>query len=180
MLDKPASQRAPTGSPSPSHDARQPNSRGCFVCGVANPVGLKMVFHEDRSTGQVQATITIPDRFRSYPGVVHGGIVATILDEVSGRAIMLATGDTNAFFVTAKIEVRYRQATPVNTPLLAVGWVERMGQSRVWVKGELRLKDVVLAECKSLIVLPGPEFLDRWGEEESYWRVYSDEELEQA
>lgn len=62
----------------------------------------------------------------------------------------------------------------------AVGWVERMGQSRVWVKGELRLKDVVLAECRSLIVLPGPEFLDRWGEEESYWRVYSDEQLEQA
>jgi len=163
-----------------SHDARQPNSRGCFVCGLANPAGLKMVFHEDRSTGQVQATITIPDRFRSYPGVVHGGIVATILDEVSGRAIMLATGDTNAFFVTAKIEVRYRRATPVNTPLLAVGWVDRMGQSRVWVKGELRLEDVVLAECRSLIILPGPEFLDRWGEEGSCWRVYSDEELEQA
>jgi hypothetical protein len=55
-----------------------------------------------------------------------------------------------------------------------------MGQSRVWVKGELRLKDVVLAECRSLIVLPGPEFLDRWGEEGSCWRVYSDEELEQV
>jgi uncharacterized protein (TIGR00369 family) len=139
-----------------------------------------MVFHEDRSTGQVQATITIPDRYRSYPGVVHGGIVATILDEVSGRAIMLATGDNNAFFVTAKMEVRYRRATPVNTPLLAVGWVERMGQSRVWVRGELRLEDQVLAECKSLIVLPTPDFLAHWGDEESYWRVYSDEELQQA
>ena len=130
--------------------------------------------------GQVQATVTIPDRFRSYPGVVHGGIVATILDEVSGRAIMLATGDDNAFFVTAKMEVRYRRATPVNTPLLAVGWVERMGQSRVWVRGELRLEDIVLAECKSLIVLPSPEFLAHWGDEEPYWRVYSDEELQQA
>jgi len=68
----------------------------------------------------------------------------------------------------------------VNTPLRAVGWVERMGESRVWVKGELQLEGVVLAECKSLIVLPSPEFLDRWGDEEPYWRVYSDEELGQA
>jgi acyl-coenzyme A thioesterase PaaI-like protein len=180
MPDKQASQRASIGSSPPSHGARQPNSRGCFVCGLANPVGLQMVFHEDSSTGQVQATVTVPDRFRSYPGVVHGGIVATILDEVSGRAIMLATGDSNAFFVTAKTEVRYRRATPVNTPLLAVGWVERMGQSRVWVRGELRLEGVVLAECKSLIVLPTPDFLAHWGEEESHWRVYSDEELQQA
>jgi acyl-coenzyme A thioesterase PaaI-like protein len=139
-----------------------------------------MVFHEDRSTGQVQATVTVPECFRSYPGVVHGGVVATILDEVSGRAIMLATGDNNAFFVTAKMEVRYRHAAPVNIPLLAVGWVERMGQSRVWVRGELRLEDKVLAECRSLIVLPSPDFLAHWGEEESYWRVYSDEELQQA
>jgi len=180
MMDESTSRQDPTRVNLSSRNARQPNSHGCFVCGIANPVGLKMVFHEDRATGQVQAQVTIPDRFRSYPGVVHGGIVATILDEVSGRAIMLATGDVNAFFVTAKIEVRYRQATPVNTPLLAVGWVERMGESRVWVKGELRLEDVVLAECKSLIVLPSPEFLDRWGDEEPYWRVYSDEELGQA
>jgi acyl-coenzyme A thioesterase PaaI-like protein len=160
---------------------RQPNSRGCFICGLGNPLGLKMVFYEDAASGRVRADLTVPDVFRSYPGVVHGGIVATILDETSGRALMLHTGDINTFFVTAKMEMRYRRATPTNTPLVAVGWVERMSQARARVKGELCLQDgTVLAQCDSLVVHPQSEFLDRWDEEIPYWRVYSDEELDDA
>jgi acyl-coenzyme A thioesterase PaaI-like protein len=160
---------------------RQPNSHGCFICGLGNPIGLKMVFHEDPEGGRVSAKLVVPDAYRSYPGVVHGGIVATILDETSGRALMAHTGDIQTFFVTAKMEVRYRRATPTDTPLLAVGWVERGGQARARVKGELRLEDgTVLAECDSLVVRPQSEFLDRWNEETPYWRVYSDEELDAA
>ena len=162
---------------------RQPNSYGCFICGLANPIGLKMVFHEDHSTGQLRAELTVPDTYRSYPGVVHGGIVATILDETSGRALMIQSGDINDFFVTAKLEVRYRRATPTNTPLVAIGWVERYGD-RARVRGELRLKEgadgaspMVLAECSSLVVRPQPEFLGQWDQEVPYWRVYSDQEL---
>jgi acyl-coenzyme A thioesterase PaaI-like protein len=160
---------------------RQPNSRGCFICGLGNAVGLKMVFGEDRENQRVRAELTIPDAYRSYPGVVHGGIVATILDETSGRALMMHTGDSNTFFATAKMEVRYRRAAPTNTPLVALGWVERAGESRARVRGELQLMDgTVLATCESLIVRPSPEFLERWGEEVPYWRVYTDEELAAA
>jgi len=174
------------------HKARQPNSRGCFICGLRNPIGLRMVFYEDREEGLVWARLTISDDYCSYPGVVHGGIVATVLDETSGRALIVSTGDANAFFATAKIELRYRRATPTNVPLVAVGWVERPGESRVWVRGELRLEKggapvrrdpagaTVLAECKSLVVRPRPEFLAGWGKEAPHWRVYSDEELDRA
>jgi len=149
-----------------------------------------MVFYEDRENHLVRAELTIPETYRGYPGVVHGGIVVTILDETSGRALMLHTGDSNAFFVTAKMEMRYRRATPTNTALIAVGWVERAGQTRAWVRGELRLKDgsaasdarypLILAGCKSLLVRPQPEFLGRWDEEVPHWRVYRDEELDRA
>jgi acyl-coenzyme A thioesterase PaaI-like protein len=160
---------------------RQPNSRGCFVCGLGNAIGLKMVFAEDRENARVRVELTVPDAYRSYPGVVHGGIVATILDETSGRALMMHTGDINTFFATAKMEVRYRRATPTNTPLVALGWVERAGESRARVRGELQLADgTVLATCESLVVRPRPEFLERWDEEVPYWHVYSDEELEGA
>jgi len=70
-------------------EARQPNSRGCFVCGLGNPIGLKMVFHEDCEKAQVRAELTVPDTYRSYPGVVHGGIVATILDETSALTLTI-------------------------------------------------------------------------------------------
>ena len=160
---------------------RQPNSSGCFVCGLRNPIGLKIVFEQDHEQGEVHARLSVPETYRSYPGVVHGGIVATILDETSGRALMLHAGDDDLFFATARIEIRYRQATPTKTPLLAVGWVERAGESRAIVKGELRLEDgTVLASCESLIVRPQPSFLEGWTEEAPYWRVYSEEEIAAA
>ena len=164
---------------------RQPNSYGCFICGLANPIGLKMVFHEDRESKLVSARLSVPERYRSYPGVVHGGIVATILDETSGRALMIHSEDINDFFVTAKMEVRYRGATPTETPLLAVGWVERYGD-RARVRGELCLAETeheeprVLAECTSLCVRAQTAFLEGWDQEVPYWRVYSDGELAEA
>ncbi len=162
---------------------RQPNSGGCFICGLHNPIGLHMVFEEDSASGRVYARLAVPEGYRSYPGVVHGGIVATILDETSGRAIMMHTHDDNAFFATAKMELRYRRPTPTQTPLLAVGWVEQFGPSRSRVCGELRLDgptddpSTLLAECQSLVVKPNPEFLSGWDEEMPFWRVYTDEEL---
>ena len=66
---------------------RQPNSRFCFVCGVKNPVGLKMVF-EQTGPGEVSAVITVPEHFEGYPGVVHGGITAAMLDEAACRVYM--------------------------------------------------------------------------------------------
>jgi acyl-coenzyme A thioesterase PaaI-like protein len=137
-----------------------------------------MVFYQDREKERVVAKLTVPENYRSYPGVVHGGIVATVLDETSGRALILHTGDVNAFFATGKIEIRYLGATPTNTPLVVVGWVERAGESRAKVKGELCLEDgTVLATCESLVVRPRPEFLESWDEEALYWRVYADHEL---
>jgi acyl-coenzyme A thioesterase PaaI-like protein len=164
---------------------RQPNSRGCFICGLANPIGLKMVFHEDCTQKLVCARLIVPERYRSYPGVVHGGIVATILDETSGRALMIHSGDINDFFVTAKMEVRYRGATPTDTPLLALGWVERYGD-RARVRGELRLAEPedktspLLAECTSLVVRAQTAFLENWDQEVPHWRVYSDSELTES
>ena len=160
---------------------RQPNSSGCFVCGLQNPVGLKIAFEEDATSGQVRAEVTVPEAYRSYPGVVHGGIVATILDETSGRALITHTGDENAFFATAKLELRYRRPAPTETPLVAVGWVVRASENRAKVQGELRLRDgTVLASCESLIMRPDAAFLAGWDQEAPYWRVYSDEELAAA
>jgi acyl-coenzyme A thioesterase PaaI-like protein len=149
---------------------------------LSNPIGLKIVFEEDHELCQVRARLAVPESYRSYPGVVHGGIVATILDETSGRALMLHSGDINDFFVTAKLEVRYRDVVPTERRLLAVGWVERYG-SRARVRGELRLAEGqeadarVLAECTSVIVRAQPAFLEGWEQEAPHWRVYSDAEL---
>src|SRR5574341_546081 len=99
---------------------KQPNSRMCFVCGMQNPVGLHLHIYET-SPGVVESTYTAPDYFQGYPGVVHGGIVGAILDELSGRAHMGSDPQTPRFMFTAKLEVKYRRNVPVGKPLRIVG-----------------------------------------------------------
>ena len=62
---------------------KQPNSRMCFICGLENPVGLHLHIYETE-TEIVESSYVAPPHFQGYPGVVHGGIVAAILDEISG------------------------------------------------------------------------------------------------
>ena len=97
---------------------KQPNSKHCFVCGLDNPHGLQLTFYE-HAGGEVVAEISVPARFQGYPGVVHGGIVAAILDEVAMRSAMV--DDHLRFMVTAKMTLRYRKAIPVEQPLRLVG-----------------------------------------------------------
>jgi uncharacterized protein (TIGR00369 family) len=143
----------------------------CFVCGRQNPIGLKLDFFEDHKSGQIKVEFTLPDAYQGYPGVVHGGIVSTILDEVSGRAVMMAEGD-DRFLATLRITVRFRQPTPTETPLQAIGWVKQMSSIGAKVAAEIRLPDgTVTAESESLLTEPPPSFMEAWEDEKRYWKV---------
>ncbi len=150
---------------------KQPTSRMCFVCGRDNPLGLKLEFYEDLEADQVRADVTIPNEYQGYPGVVHGGIVSAILDEVSGRAVMLHEGDER-LMATLQMTVRFRRPTPIGTPLMVVGWVRQVGGVGAKVGGEIRLPDgTITAECESLLVEPPSEFKEGWEREKPYWKT---------
>ncbi len=156
------------------HWQPQATSRMCFVCGRENPVGLKLQFYEDHETSQVVTPLVIPDVYQGYPGIAHGGILATILDELTGRALMMEAGE-DLFWVTAKLEVRYRKPTPTGTPLTAVGWVVRNRRRSAEVAGEIRLADgTVTAEATGLVVCPPKDTLKQWEQEQQFWGVSTD------
>ena len=94
------------------------------MCGLNNPNGLHLRFY-DTAPGEVTVEYTVPEHFQGYPGVVHGGIVAAMLDEVAGRTHM--GGDPPRFMFTARLDIRYRKNVPVGVPLRIVG---RAGKSR--------------------------------------------------
>ena len=151
---------------------KQPSSRTCFLCGRQNEVGLKMEWYNNPETNQVEATVIIPEHFNGYPGVVHGGIVAAILDETAGRAVML-DGNFDELFVTLKLEMSYLKLTPTNTPLKAISWIEHKGNRSTRVAGELRLPDgTVTAKCRAVVVRPPEEILKGWEPELPFWKVY--------
>jgi acyl-coenzyme A thioesterase PaaI-like protein len=118
-------------------DAKQPNSRMCFVCGVENPAGLQIRFYNE-GPGKVRVDWTAPECYQGYPGHLHGGIAAAILDEAAGRTILV--GDKTRLFVTLKMTLRYRKPVPVNVPLV--------------IRGELIRDRGRLAETRAAILLP--------------------------
>jgi acyl-coenzyme A thioesterase PaaI-like protein len=99
--------------------AKQPNSRHCFVCGVENPIGLHLKFYET-APGEVTADLNLPNIYQGYPGIVHGGVIAAMLDEAAGRAHM-GPVDAPRFMFTARLDIRYRKNVPVGQPLRLVG-----------------------------------------------------------
>ena len=149
----------------------QATSRNCFVCGRENPVGLHIRFYEDLANARVVVPLMIPETYQGYPGIAHGGILATVLDELSGRALMRGAED-DVFWVTAKLEVRYRKPTPTETELTAVGWVVSKRRRIAEVAGEIRLADgTVTVEATAVVVLPPKDTLHQWDEEREGWRV---------
>jgi len=151
---------------------KQPNSRHCFICGIENPCGLKMSFYEVEP-GHAVAEYTVSERYQSYPGIVHGGIVAAMLDETLGRAAMV--GDHNHLMVTAKVEVRYRKPVPVGIPLQIHGRLGRQRGKLIFASAELRLPDGTLAaEAEGLLADLPDQIADQEQLEKLGWKVYPD------
>jgi uncharacterized protein (TIGR00369 family) len=144
----------------------------CFICGRQNPAGLKLDIYSDFKHHEVRSEVIIHDNYQGYPGVVHGGIVAAVLDEVAGRTVLL-DGDDSNLMVTLKLEVRYRRPTPTNTPLLVVGSLTQPGERRAHAHSEIRLPDGTLtAEADVLLARPPQSIVETWEPEKQYWRVY--------
>jgi uncharacterized protein (TIGR00369 family) len=151
---------------------KQPNSAQCFVCGVHNPVGLKLSFYEAAS-GEVVAGYTPPQHFEGFPGVLHGGVISALLDEAGWRAVMV--GDPNRFTVTARLDVRYRQPTPIGQPLRIVGRVVKRRGRLALAQASITLPDGTVTAEADLTLVDPPEPLQVDGDLEALgWRVYPD------
>ena len=154
---------------------KQPNSLHCFACGIENSVGLQIHFY-DNGKDEVVANYTVPEDYQGYPGIVHGGITATILDELVGRAAMAE--NHNQFMVSAKLSIRYRNPIPTGQPLHLMGKVLRRRGRIAISRSEIRLPDgTVGAEAEATLVrldeFEAPiEDMERLG-----WRVYPNGEV---
>lgn len=152
---------------------KQPNSRMCFICGLENPVGLKLKIYEIEP-GVIETTYVPPEHFQGYPGVLHGGIVASILDEISGRALM---GDPSGprFMYTGKLEVKYRRNVPIGRPLKIIGKAGKSkGKMAAGWAGIYDESGNLLAEANTLLIDVPEEALNMADKDKLGWRVYPD------
>lgn len=151
---------------------KQPNSRHCFVCGLENPYGLKLNFYET-APGEVEVEYTVPEQFQGYPGVVHGGIVAAMLDEVTGRVHMGAGAPR--FMFTARLNVHYRKNVPINQPLRIVGHAGKSKERTAIATGQIFGPDGdLLAEAEALLINVPEGITNQVDLDTLGWRVYPD------
>jgi len=149
-----------------------PNSKDCFVCGLENVHGLQLAFYRE-GEDSIVVNYTVPERFQGYPGVVHGGIVTTMLDEILGRVFMF--DDPNRFMFTAKLTTRYRHPVPIGEPLKMVGSVVKDRGRIAEAKAELFGPDGdLLAEAEGLLVALPEDTLDMEAADALGWKVYPD------
>ena len=104
--------------------SKQRNSKMCIVCGMENPIGLKAQFYnmEDES---VMTIFKYSEEFQSFPQRVHGGLIATMLDELGLRALWAKKKSEDIFGVTVSIEIKYRKPVPYDETLIGKGSVKK-------------------------------------------------------
>lgn len=121
----------------------------CFVCGKNNPCGLKLTFIS--SNGKITSEF-IPGRtHQGYKGIIHGGIITSVLDEAMIQAAM-----SEGFApVTAEINVRFKK--PLTADRKAVVEAEITKKGRRLLEASSRLLDccdgAVIAEANAKLIV---------------------------
>ncbi len=133
---------------SEAHDDAALNDRSdyqhCFVCGERNASGLRLKFR--REGEQVVAEFLPEAAFEGFPGVVHGGILASLLDETLARTALLY----QQWVMTGRLEIRFRRPARVGQLLRVTAWAEQRRARMVMARGQ-----IALAEDPSVVVAEG-------------------------
>ena len=141
----------------------------CFACGHRNESGLKLTFRRDGE--RIIADYQPSERFQGFPGVLHGGVLATMLDETMSRTGALR----REWLMTGKLDIRYRRPAPIDQRLRVWGEIARERSGAVDAIGAVELMDgTVLAEARGMF-LRMPDALadatvDQYPEFVNYWR----------
>lgn len=134
-----------------------PNASGCFVCGRDNAAGLKLRFQADAGGVCVQF---MPDlRHQGFGGVLHGGIVAAVLDDALWYAIYSATGKAT---MTAELTLRYKKSVPCDAMLTVRGELVADKRRLFAARGGIySLLGELLAEASGTFLPAPPELASR-------------------
>jgi acyl-coenzyme A thioesterase PaaI-like protein len=133
---------------------KQPNSRMCFLCGIDNPIGLKLKFYTDEE-GRCVARFRPRPEHQGYPGHLHGGIISALLDETMGRVLT----HQNVWVMTGRLEIEFGKPVPLDQELTIIGELTR-GRARgnearrALVEGSglyVRIPDEVVEEAKTAL-----------------------------
>ena len=117
----------------------------CFACGQDNPRGLKLKIERGDKKAVIKYT---PDKtLQGYKDIVHGGILATLMDEAMAHAV----ASMGLMGVTAKLEIKFKKPVEVGNTITIEGTVEDVRNGWAYTNSKIMSdKHEILAEAKGL------------------------------
>jgi uncharacterized protein (TIGR00369 family) len=126
----------------------------CFGCGGGNARGMKLVFEVNESSQRIIGRFRLGPEYQGATGFIHGGIIATVLDEVMSKVSRFS----NVHAVTAELAVEYLRPVRVDEDLRVEGFATRQDSRDLYREGEVRnAAGVLLARGRGRFVIIDPE-----------------------
>ncbi len=132
----------------------EPNPQNpCFGCGGANPRGMKLVFDRDDERRRILGRFRLGAEYQGGAGFVHGGIIATVLDEAMGKVSRFRDVRT----VTAELTIEYLRPVPVGEEILVEAFESTQNGRNLFHEAEIRNgKGELLARGRGRFVVVDP------------------------
>jgi uncharacterized protein (TIGR00369 family) len=126
----------------------------CFGCGGANERGMLLTFEQDDAAQRIRGNFRLGAEYQGGAGFIHGGIIATVLDEVMGKVCRFR----GVHAVTAELTIEYLKPVPVDVDLVIEGYETEMTGRNLFMVGEIRdVSGKVLARGKGRFVIINPK-----------------------
>jgi uncharacterized protein (TIGR00369 family) len=124
------------------------DNQRCYVCGKDNPEGLKVLFTIDHAARTITGRFTPRREHEGWEGIVHGGIIATLLDEAMGK-LAAHLGEPA---VSAEITVKFKAPAAPGEELIVTGKLIKEANRLIEAEATVERGLVVVAEAKGKLL----------------------------
>ena len=147
---------------STDNPVRALDDHNCFGCGAQNPVGLHLNFYRLPDDEGAWAPWTPTREYEGYSGMIHGGIICTLLDEIMAWSLYARS----TWAVTAKMQTAFRKPVVIGEAVRLVGRVTRDRGRVLQIHGEIRREsdDTLLAEADATFMRVPESQAQAWNE----------------
>jgi uncharacterized protein (TIGR00369 family) len=124
------------------------DNQRCYVCGKDNPAGLKVQFDIDHTARTITGRFTPRREHEGWEGIVHGGIIATLLDE----AMVKLAAHLGVPAVSAEITVKFKAPAAPGVELVVTGKIVKEANRLIEAEANVHIGPVVVAEAKGKLL----------------------------
>lgn len=130
-----------------------PGFKNCFVCGKDNPFGLNITFLKDKN--EVRAELIPESKHQGFKGIVHGGILFSILDEIMGRTAVITK---RLMTLTVEVNIKYRKKAKIGEKIIFTAHMTKDLGRMIEAQGQVCKEDgTLLAEAKGRFIVLSKE-----------------------